>query len=198
MRAGRVGELVPARRQLVFSARAGLLAQWELLAARTRYPVSLPCDQHAHARELGGDRLVKADGGEWPAVAPAVLIAVDARTGPAKAVPGRAGRNDFLVCRLLKQSVRRRADRAEAARGGARRRRRAGEMQRPGFGWCGPARRGPAGHPPPRYSLRGVRRAVRRGVVQCAGGASRIHALCATLRPEFNNRSSLDIGRPNV
>ena len=67
MRAGRVGELVPARRQLVFSARAGLLAQWELLAARTRYPVSLPCDQHAHARELGGDRLVKADGGEWPA-----------------------------------------------------------------------------------------------------------------------------------
>ena len=78
-----------------------------------------------------------------------------------------------------------------------RRRRRAGEMQRPGFGWCGPARRGPAGHPPPRYSLRGVRRAVRRGVVQCAGGASRIHALCATLRPEFNNRSSIDIGRPN-
>ena len=51
-------------------------------------------------------------------MAPAVLIAVDARTGPAKAVPGRAGRNDFLVCRLLKQSVRRRADRAEAARGG--------------------------------------------------------------------------------
>ena len=64
MRAGRVGELVPARRQLVFSARAGLLAQWELLAARTRYPVSLPCDQHAHARELGVDRLVKADGGD--------------------------------------------------------------------------------------------------------------------------------------
>ena len=77
-------------------------------------------------------------------MAPAVLIAVDARTGPAKAVPGRAGRNDFLVCRLLKQSVRRRVDRAEAARGGGGGGGARARCSGPGFGWCGPARRGPA------------------------------------------------------